>query len=72
MWKTQYEVSGVDLEDGMEIIVSGYPEIYAPNGSLTLKAQSVGLVGESALKKVYEKLKAQLEKEGLFSNAKRE
>ena len=71
MWKTQYDVSGVDLEDGMEIIVSGYPEVYAPSGNLTLKAQSVELVGEGALKKAYDKLKAQLEKEGLFSDVKK-
>lgn len=71
MWKNLYKISGVDLEDGMEIIVSGYPEIYAPNGGLTLQTQSVELVGEGALKKAYDKLKAQLEKEGLFSYAKK-
>ncbi|MCX6719155.1 MAG: exodeoxyribonuclease VII large subunit [Candidatus Taylorbacteria bacterium] len=70
MWKRDYEVSGLVLEVGMEIIVSGAPGIYKALGRLSFNTKSVELVGEGALKKQYEKVKAQLEKEGLFAESK--
>lgn len=71
MWKRDYDVSGLELETGLEIIVSGTPGIYKPLGRLSFNAKSVELIGEGALKKQYEKLKAQLEKEGLFAESKK-
>ncbi|MEK7624126.1 MAG: exodeoxyribonuclease VII large subunit [Patescibacteria group bacterium] len=67
MWKNNYELSGVALEIGMEIIVDGLPEVYAPSGRFNLRVSAVELVGEGALKKAYDKLKRELEKEGLFA-----
>ena len=67
MWKNNYELCGVSLEIGREIIVDGFPEIYAPSGRFTFKVAILELVGEGELKKAYEKLKQKLEKEGLFS-----
>ncbi|MCK5123429.1 MAG: exodeoxyribonuclease VII large subunit [Candidatus Pacebacteria bacterium] len=67
IWRYQYEVSGVKLEIGNEIIVSGYAEIYKPMGKLSLKVSLIELAGEGALKKAYEDLKRKLEKEGLFA-----
>ncbi len=67
MWKNNYELAGISLEIGMEIIVDGFPEIYAPAGRFNFKASAIELVGEGALKKAYDKLKQKLEKEGLFS-----
>ncbi len=66
MWKQDYKNSGVLLEEGMEMMIIAYPNVYKPNGGMTLQVESVELVGEGALKIAYEKLKAQLEKEGLF------
>lgn len=66
MWKQDYKNSGVLLEEGMEMMITAYPNVYKPNGGMTLQVESVELVGEGALKIAYEKLKAQLEKEGLF------
>ncbi len=71
MWKTDYKISGVELENGMEIIVSGCAEIYPANGSLTFKAQAIELVGEGALKKAYDELKKKLDAEGVFSEEKK-
>jgi exodeoxyribonuclease VII large subunit len=71
IWKNVYELSGVEFEVGMEIILSGYPDIYKPNGRLSFKALSAELVGEGALKIAYEKLKAKLQKEGLFDEARK-
>ena len=71
MWKRDYDISSPKLEVGLEIIVSGTPGIYKPLGRLSFNAKSAELVGEGALKKQYEKLKAQLEKEGLFARSKK-
>ncbi|MFH1551509.1 MAG: exodeoxyribonuclease VII large subunit [bacterium] len=67
MWENDYELCGISFEEGMEIIVEGFPEVYKLYGKLTFKAVSAELVGEGALKKIYEKLKKKLEDEGLFS-----
>ncbi|MCF7835876.1 MAG: exodeoxyribonuclease VII large subunit [Candidatus Marinimicrobia bacterium] len=66
MWKRDYDLCGVGLEIGMEIIVDGFPEVYKPGGRLSLKVSTIELVGEGALKKAYDELKGKLEKEGLF------
>ncbi|MCK4592232.1 exodeoxyribonuclease VII large subunit, partial [Candidatus Parcubacteria bacterium] len=67
IFRYQYEISGVKLEIGNEIIVSGYPEIYKPYGKLSLKTSLIEIAGEGALKKAYDELKNKLEKEGLFA-----
>lgn len=71
MWMSAYQICGVVLEEGMEIIVEGFPEIHKPSGRLSFKASSVELVGEGALKKAYDELKKKLQKEGLFSEERK-
>jgi len=67
IWTRDYEVSGVSLEEGMEIIVWGYPQIYKPRGRLSFQAKIIEVVGEGALKRAYDELKRKLEAEGLFA-----
>lgn len=67
IWRSNYSISGIELKDGMEIVASGYPDIYAPSGRLTFKAATVEHVGEGALKAAYDKLKKKLSEEGLFA-----
>lgn len=64
-WK--YESLGVSVDEGMEVVVNGSPEIYKPTGRLSLTVNSIELIGEGALKKAYEILKKKLEAEGFFS-----
>ena len=71
MWKNDYKISGVDLRDGLEVVITAYPNIYKPNGGLTLQVELVELIGEGALKIAYEELKRKLETEGLFSDSKK-
>jgi exodeoxyribonuclease VII large subunit len=71
MWKNDYRISGVKLEDGMEIVITAYPDVYKPNGRLTFKVEFVELVGEGALKIAYDKLKAKLDAEGLFLESRK-
>lgn len=67
IWNYDYRLAGLELKDGMEIIATGIPDIYKPNGRLSFKAKTIRLVGEGDLKKEYEKLKNKLESEGLFA-----
>ncbi len=66
MWKRNYDLCGIDIEEGMEIIVEGFPEIYKASGKFSFRTTTIELVGEGVLKKAYDALKKKLEKEGLF------
>ena len=66
MWASDYNICGIDFEEGLEIIIDGFPDIYKPQGRLSFKVSTAELVGEGALKKAYQELKKKLEKEGLF------
>lgn len=67
IFKYQYQISGVKLAVGDEIIVEGVPDIYKPSGRLSLKVGVIELAGEGALKKAYDALKLKFEQEGLFA-----
>lgn len=67
IWKYNYKICGVEMEAGLEVILSGYGEVYAPRGKFTFIADVVELKGEGALKKAYDKLKQKLEQEGIFA-----
>jgi exodeoxyribonuclease VII large subunit len=71
IWNYDYRVCGVELEDGLEIIADGMPDIYAPNGRISFKAKTIQLVGEGDLKKAYDKLKKKLEDEGVFNEERK-
>lgn len=57
----------VDLSNGTMIKVFGYPSLQK-NGTLVIDVREVFLVGKGALMQAYLKLKARLEKEGLFDS----
>lgn len=69
VFRYQYDILGVKLEEGMEVVVAGYPEIYKPYGRLSLRVSSIELEGEGALKKEYEELKKKLEAGGVFAES---
>lgn len=54
------------IEDGMKIIVSAAPRLN-PKGYFNLNVRTIKPVGEGAIKKGFELLKAKLEAEGLFA-----
>jgi exodeoxyribonuclease VII large subunit len=54
------------MEPGLEVVVRGSLDLYAPQGKFQLKALSVAPVGRGALQLAFEQLKARLEAEGLF------
>ncbi len=67
IFRSQYQISGVNIAVGDEIIIEGVPEIYKPNGRLSLKVHVIELAGEGALKKAYDELKKKIESEGFLS-----
>ncbi len=71
MFKNDYRISGVELRDGLEVVITATPEVYKPNGRMTFKVELVELVGEGALKIAYDKLRLKLEAEGLFALEKK-
>lgn len=71
IWSRNYELCGVALEIGMEVILNGHPNIYAPSGRLSFVADTVELVGEGALKKAYDELRKKLEAEGVFAESRK-
>jgi len=66
IWSYYYRLCGLNLEEGMNVVIGGTPNVYAPSGRLSFKASTIELMGEGALKKQYEELKKKLEKEGFF------
>jgi exodeoxyribonuclease VII large subunit len=71
IWGRNYDLCGIVLEAGMEVILSGRPNIYPQTGRFSFIADTVELVGEGALKKAYDDLKKKLENEGLFDVSKK-
>ncbi len=67
VWQEVIERVGVTLEGGMEIMVTGYPEI-REKGELKFQVQKIELIGEGILKKQFETLKKRLLTSGYFND----
>jgi len=67
MFRSAYQIAGVRLAVGDEVIVEGLPDIYKPSGRLSLKVGFIALAGEGALKKAYDELLGKLSQEGLLA-----
>ena len=55
------------MEEGMEIVASGYISVYERGGYYSLNIRDIEVNGEGQLAIQFEKLKVKLEKEGLFA-----
>jgi exodeoxyribonuclease VII large subunit len=71
LWKSRYDVLGVQLKVGAKIIASGHAEVYAPSGRLSFICDSIELAGEGALKAAYDALFKKLDGEGIFAAPKK-
>lgn len=58
-------------EDGMQVEARGNLDIYLQRGEYQFYAREMDKAGEGKLYKAFEKLKAKLEKEGLFAETKK-
>jgi len=59
------------IEDGMRIVVKAEAGLYAKSGQFRLSVYHIELLGEGALKRSFELLKAKLASEGLFDVARK-
>ena len=66
-WPARLQSLGIELKEGMEVTIQGYPDVYAGTGQMKFKADVVTPVGEGALKLAFERLKKELEAQGYFS-----
>ncbi len=66
IWRTTAERLPFALSDGLEVLIRGRVEVYAPQGKYQLIGNQVKAVGEGDLQKAFELLVKKLEKEGLF------
>src|SRR4051794_37482464 len=46
IWNSRLQSLGVELEDGLEVKIPGYPDVWSGNGMLTLKADAIIPIGE--------------------------
>ena len=65
-WLSRLQSLGIELKEGLEVKIQGYPDVYPQTGRLTFKADVITPVGEGALKLAFEKLKRDLEAQGYF------
>lgn len=57
-----------DLREGLEVVADGYIYLYERGGSYSLNIRNMEAAGQGDLAAAFEKLKAKLEKEGLFDS----
>jgi exodeoxyribonuclease VII large subunit len=62
---------GYDFDRGEQVLCQGYLEFYPPRGELTFSVAFVQPAGVGRLQAEFERLKAQLEEEGLFDLARK-
>lgn len=63
----RYQVCGIDVAVGDEVIVEGFPKMYKPRGELSLQVGTIEYAGEGELKRAYDALYRKLELAGAFA-----
>jgi exodeoxyribonuclease VII large subunit len=67
MFRARNAAVGFRPRDGQQLMLRGRVSLYEPRGDYQLIAESMEDAGEGALRREFEKLKARLSAEGLFS-----
>ena len=67
IWKSTAQQVKADLHDGMELIVRGHLDLYAPRGEYKLIIDELHLKGLGALELKFRQLREKLAAEGLFA-----
>ena len=71
VWKGIYRASGVELRDGLQVLIAGRFQIYAPTGRLSFVAKSLEVSGEGLLRQQVAALAKRLQAEGLMDPARK-
>jgi exodeoxyribonuclease VII large subunit len=67
IWKSTAQQVKADLHDGMELVVRGHLDLYAPRGEYKLIIDELHLKGLGALELKFRQLREKLAAEGLFA-----
>ena len=67
VWRSTFERIGMDLREGMAVLVQGRVEVYGPRGTYQVIITRMEQQGLGALQAAFRRLHAKLEKEGLFA-----
>ncbi len=70
IWKRKYDIYGIELKEGIEIIASGFPNVHSQYGFKFI-AELIEYAGEGVLKEEYERLKKRLTEEGVFDKKRK-
>ena len=71
VWRGIYQASGVQLRDGLQVLMAGHFQIYAPTGRLSFVAKTLQVSGEGLLRQQVAALAKRLEAEGLMDPARK-
>jgi exodeoxyribonuclease VII large subunit len=66
LWASTVNRLNFDLQDGLEVYLTGRLAIYRPNGNYAIVGSKMEPVGVGALQLAFQQIKARLEAEGLF------
>ncbi|WP_373533169.1 exodeoxyribonuclease VII large subunit [Vampirovibrio sp.] len=66
LWASTANRLNFELQDGLEVYLTGRLEIYRPSGNYSIVGSKMEPVGVGALQLAFQQIKAQLEAEGLF------
>jgi len=67
VWNDRLARFGVELKEGLELKVGGYPKLVKTKGYFSFEVEHIGLVGEGVLKLAFEALKKKLSAAGFFA-----
>ncbi len=71
VWRGIYQASGIQLRDGLQVLMAGHFQIYAPTGRLSFVAKSLQVSGEGLLRQQVAALARRLEAEGLMDPSRK-
>lgn len=71
VWRNTLDNFGVELKEGLELKVEGFPNIYKRNGRFNFEVERISLVGEGSLKQAFEALKKRLSATGFFAQERK-
>lgn len=69
LWKSRYADMDVDIEDGIEVVLSGAVDYWQDGGTLSVKPWLVHPIGDGDQFAALERLRAELEDRGWFDDA---
>jgi exodeoxyribonuclease VII large subunit len=72
IWRSTFERIGMDLREGMAVLVQGRIDVYGPRGTYQVIISRMEQQGLGALQAAFRRLHAKLEKEGLFAQERKQ